>query len=70
MHFINTELFCHRICDLLPVACQHNSTGNACFFEILDRLLCMRLDPVRDQDMSGICAIYRHMYDGSDLMAL
>ena len=31
------------------------------FLEFPDRLRCMWLDPVRDQDMSGIASVHRHM---------
>lgn len=66
VYLINTELFRNLTCCLPAVAGQHDRLFHAAFFQCRDGFLCMRLDLIRNQDMSGIFAIHRHVNNGSD----
>ena len=69
MDFIHTHFTCNGISSCFPVTGQHNRTVNTHRMQFIDRLGCMGLDAVSNQNVSDIGTFDRDMNNGSDRSA-
>ena len=70
MDFRDSDLRSNLLRNFIIISGQHNKIAHTGCFQFLHCFRSMWLDHIRDQDMSGICAVDCKMHDRSDAVAV